>query len=515
MNYKENRKEKTVAFITLGCKVNQYETNAMAQKLIKKGYKIVEHNQKADIYIINTCTVTNMSDRKSRQMIRRAKETNPQAKIMAVGCYVQVARKEIENIEEIDLVLGNEEKVDIAKYCDEILEKQGNEKEQAKIAERVEQTKTVEQAEVEELAKKLERVKPTDLKDVMHTKEFAEFGEITYTEKTRAVIKVQDGCDRFCSYCIIPYARGRVRSRKPQNVVHEITEIAKKGIKEVVITGIHIASYGKDFKEDDFKEKGCQEKDSKEKNTKERNSKEKYELIDLLEEINKIEGIQRIRLGSIEPLLITEEFVQRLSKLEKICEHFHLSLQSGCNETLKRMNRRYTTEQFKEITERLRKTYPNVNLTTDIIVGFPGETEAEFEKTYQFLKEIKFYKMHIFKYSPRKGTKAAEMKEQVPPEIKEERSKKLIELSDKNEKEYNQKYVGKEVEVLWEEEKNGVYKGHTKNYVLVELMEQELGEKMEHIVHVENTLETVRIEEAEEHHIIAKKTNCNKNVIIV
>ena len=228
-----------------------------------------------------------------------------------------------------------------------------------------------------------------------------------------------------------------------------------------------------------------------------------------MEEINKIEGIQRIRLGSIEPLLITEEFVQRLSKLEKICEHFHLSLQSGCDETLKRMNRRYTTEQFKEITERLRKTYPNVNLTTDIIVGFPGETEAEFEKTYQFLKEIKFYKMHIFKYSPRKGTKAAEMKEQVPPEIKEERSKKLIELSDKNEKEYNQEYVGKEVEVLWEEEKNGVYKGHTKNYVLVELPEQKQGGNME------NVLEVVMIEKAEKHQIIAKKTNCNKNVTIV
>ena len=468
MNCKEKGIEKTVAFITLGCKVNQYETNAMAQKLIKKGYKIVEHDQKADIYIINTCTVTNMSDRKSRQMIRRAKETNPQAKIIAVGCYVQVARKEIENMEGIDLVLGNEEKVDIAKYCDEILDK------------------------------------PADLKDVMHTKEFAEFGEITYTEKTRAVIKVQDGCDRFCSYCIIPYARGRVRSRKPENVISEITEIAKKGIKEVVITGIHIASYGKDFKEKDFKEKDCQEKDRQEKD-----SNGKYELIDLLEEINKIEGIQRIRLGSIEPLLITEEFVQRLSKLEKICEHFHLSLQSGCDETLKRMNRRYTTEQFKEITERLRKTYPNVNLTTDIIVGFPGETEAEFEKTYQFLKEIKFYKMHIFKYSPRKGTKAAEMKEQVPPEIKEERSKKLIELSDKNEKEYNQEYVGKEVEVLWEEEKNGVYKGHTKNYVLVELPEQKQGGNME------NVLEVVMIEKAEKHQIIAKKTNCNKNVTIV
>ena len=463
----EKNKIKTIAFITLGCKVNQYETNAMAQKLIKKGFEIVEHNQKADIYIINTCTVTNMSDRKSRQMIRRAKDINPKAKIIAVGCYVQVSRKEIENIEEIDLVLGNEEKVDIVKYCEEIIK---NEKE----------------AQVKTLEKVLSE-KTTDLKDVMHTKEFAEFGEITYTEKTRAVIKVQDGCDRFCSYCIIPYARGRVRSRKPENVIDEITEIAKKGIKEVVITGIHIASYGKDFKE-------------------------KYELIDLLEEINKIEGIQRIRLGSIEPLLITEEFVQRLSKLEKICEHFHLSLQSGCDETLKRMNRRYTTQQFKEITKRLRNTYPDVNLTTDIIVGFPGETEDEFEKTYKFLKEIKFYKMHIFKYSPRKGTKAAEMKEQVPPEIKEARSKKLIELSDKNEKEYNQEYVGKEVEVLWEEEKNGIYKGHTKNYVQVEMLKQDLEDSKEKIKNIENTIDTVKVEKAEEHRIIVKNTDCNKNV---
>lgn len=463
----EKNKIKTIAFITLGCKVNQYETNAMAQKLIKKGFEIVEHNQKADIYIINTCTVTNMSDRKSRQMIRRAKDINPKAKIIAVGCYVQVSRKEIENIEEIDLVLGNEEKVDIVKYCEEIIK---NEKEA--------QVKTLEEVLPE---------KTTDLKDVMHTKEFAEFGEITYTEKTRAVIKVQDGCDRFCSYCIIPYARGRVRSRKPENVIDEITEIAKKGIKEVVITGIHIASYGKDFKK-------------------------KYELIDLLEEINKIEGIQRIRLGSIEPLLITEEFVQRLSKLEKICEHFHLSLQSGCDETLKRMNRRYTTQQFKEITKRLRNTYPDVNLTTDIIVGFPGETEDEFEKTYKFLKEIKFYKMHIFKYSPRKGTKAAEMKEQVPPEIKEERSKKLIELSDKNEKEYNQEYVGKEVEVLWEEEKNGIYKGHTKNYVQVEMLKQDLEDSKEKIKNIENTIDTVKVEKAEEHRIIVKNTDCNKNV---
>lgn len=385
---------KTVAFITLGCKVNQYETNAMSQKLIEEGYKIVEHTQKADIYIINTCTVTNMSDRKSRQMIRRAKEINPEAIIIAVGCYVQVAKKEIEKIKEIDLALGNEEKVDIVKYCNEIIQK--NKKE--------------------------------EIADVMQSRKFAEFGETSYTEKTRAVIKVQDGCDRFCSYCIIPYARGRVRSREPEHIIKEIKQIANEGIKEVVITGIHIASYGKDFKKD-------------------------YKLIDLLEEINKIDGIERIRLGSIEPLLITEEFVQRLVKLEKICEQFHLSLQSGCDETLKRMNRRYTTQQFEEIVKRLRKAYDNVNLTTDIIVGFPGETEEEFAKTYKFLEKIKFYKMHIFKYSPRKGTRAEQMPQQIEPQLKEERSKKLIELSDKNEKEYNSEYVGKRVEVLWEEQK--------------------------------------------------------------
>lgn len=426
---------KTVAFITLGCKVNQYETNAMSQKLIEEGYKIVEHTQKADIYIINTCTVTNMSDRKSRQMIRRAKEINPEAIIIAVGCYVQVAKKEIENIKEIDLALGNEEKVDIVKYCNEIIQK--NKKE--------------------------------EIADVMQSRKFAEFGETSYTEKTRAVIKVQDGCDRFCSYCIIPYARGRVRSREPEHIIKEIKQIANEGIKEVVITGIHIASYGKDFKKD-------------------------YKLIDLLEEINKIDGIERIRLGSIEPLLITEEFVQRLVKLEKICEQFHLSLQSGCDETLKRMNRRYTTQQFEEIVKRLRKAYDNVNLTTDIIVGFPGETEEEFAKTYKFLKKIKFYKMHIFKYSPRKGTRAEQMPQQIEPQLKEERSKKLIELSDKNEKEYNSEYVGKRVEVLWEEQKNEIYKGHTKNYVLVEMKAKPSENK-------ENVIESVQISQAYEHYV--------------
>ena len=403
--------EKTVAFITLGCKVNQYETNAMIQEFIKNGYKLVEHTEKADIYVINTCTVTNMSDRKSRQMLRRVKHLNPNSVVVATGCYVQVSKKEIEDIEEINIILGNNEKKEIVKYVENYLNDKNRQEE---------------------------------IEDVMYKKEFVDFGDVTYSEKTRAVIKVQDGCDRFCSYCIIPYARGRVRSRKPESIISEIKKIAKNDIKEVVITGIHIASYGKDFKEE-------------------------YRLIDLLEEINKIEGIKRIRLGSIEPLLITEEFVERLKKLDKICHHFHLSLQSGCDETLKRMNRRYTIEEFKKIVKLLRNAYSDVMLTTDIIVGFPGETEEEFNKTYEFLKEIKFYKTHVFKYSERKGTKAEKMENKIPGEIKERRSQKLIELSDINEDDYNKKYIGKEVEILFEEEKNGVFQGHTNNYILGKL----------------------------------------------
>ena len=345
--------KKRVAFCTLGCKVNQYETNAMIEQFINKGYEIVEFEEKADIYIINTCTVTNMADRKSRQMLRRVKEINKDAILVACGCYAQVAKEELEKIPEIDLIYGTNEKNKIAEYIEEYIN--SNEKNKEIVT------------------------------DVMYQNEFLDFGTTLYTEKTRAVIKVQDGCDRFCSYCIIPYARGHVRSRKMESVIEEITEIALRGIKEVVITGIHVASYGKDFKE-------------------------KIGLIDLLEEINKIDGIERIRLGSIEPTIITEEFLNRLTKLEKICDHFHLSLQSGCDETLKRMNRRYTTEEFKESTKLLKNAYQNVALTTDIIVGFPGETDEEFEKTYEFLKDIDFYKMHIFKYSPRKGTKAAVMR---------------------------------------------------------------------------------------------------------
>ncbi len=449
---------KTVAFITLGCKVNQYETNAMTQQFIEKGYEVVDHTEKADIYIVNTCTVTNMSDRKSRQMLRRVKELNKEAIVVACGCYAQVAKEELEKIEEINLVLGNNEKKDIVEYVETYMHHQTlNENKEDTLhikeqSEKIEEDVKVSQnKEITANAEKNKITKnrvETQIEDVMNQKEFVEFGDITFTEKTRAVIKIQDGCDRFCSYCIIPYARGRVRSRKPEHILSEIQKIAQEGIKEVVITGIHIASYGKDFKQE-------------------------YRLINLLEEMNEIEGIERIRLGSIEPLLITPEFVSRLEKLEKVCHQFHLSLQSGCDETLKRMNRRYTTEQFKEITKLLRKTFEDAILTTDIIVGFPGESEEEFEKTYEFLKKIKFYKMHVFKYSQRKGTKAAVMPNQIDGNKKEERSRRLIELSSENEKAYNQQYVGKEVEVLFEEEKNGMWQGHTKNYILAHYKTEE------------------------------------------
>ena len=382
----------------------------MVQNFQDNGYIIVDFEDVADIYIINTCTVTNISDRKSRQMLRRAKENNENAIVVAVGCYVQVAKEEIDKIPEIDFSLGTNEKVNIVKYVEEYIKNKKN----------------------------------VNNDDVMKNKNYGDFGCVTYTEKTRAVIKVQDGCDRFCSYCIIPYARGRVRSRKPSNVLEEIKNIAKNNIKEVVITGIHVASYGKDFKEN-------------------------YKLIDLLEEINKIDGIERIRLGSIEPLLFSDEFLERLIKLEKICHHFHLSLQSGCTETLNRMNRRYSAEEFEEIVKKIRKKYSDVILTTDIIVGFPDETEEEFKKTYEFLTKINFYKMHIFKYSQRKGTNAAVMKNQIYGNVKEERSKKLLLLSEENEEKYCEKYINKTVEILFEEFDGEYYKGHTSNYIMVKV----------------------------------------------
>ena len=430
--------EKTVAFYTLGCKVNQYETNAMEQQFIQNNYKIVENTEKADIYVINTCTVTNMADRKSRQMLRRVKEINQSAVIVVCGCYAQVAKTELEQIPEVDIILGINEKNKIVQIVEEYLADKDN---------------------IIEVA------------DVSKQKEFLDFGDVTYTEKNRAVIKVQDGCNMFCSYCLIPYARGRIRSRKIENVVSEIEKIAKQGIKEVVITGIHVASYGKDFENENIR------------------------LINLLEEINKIKGIERIRLSSLEPTIVDEEFAQRLSKLEKTCDHFHLSLQSGCDATLKRMNRKYTAARYKEATEILRQYYPNANFTTDVIVGFPGETDEEFNQTYQFLKEIGFYKMHIFKYSPRKGTVAEKLPNQVDGNIKEERSKKLIELSNNMQNEKNSKYIGKTVKVLFEEYENGYYKGHTTNYMVVKVPEQEQDGFIDNIKDIEITKNDTQTEE--------------------
>ena len=426
---------KNISFYTLGCKVNQYETNAMMQKFQEAGYQIVDINDNiSDICVINTCTVTNMSDRKSRHMLRKIKEKNHNAIIIATGCYAQVAKKQLEEMSEVDIVIGNDEKNDIVYFLEEYMKKQQ---------------------------------KIVEVQDISKQKEFIDMGQITYTEKTRAVIKVQDGCNQFCSYCLIPYARGRVRSRKPESILKEIKQIAQKGIQEIVITGIHIASYGRDF------DNG-------------------YYLIDLLEEINKIDGIVRIRLGSLEPTIITEDFMKRLIKLDKICHHFHLSLQSGCDETLKRMNRKYTTSQFKEIVSRLRKYYNDVILTTDIIVGFPGETKEEFKQTYQFLKEIKFYKMHVFPYSPREGTRAAIMENQVDNKLKEHRSKELIEMSNQNQKKYNEQYVGEEVEVLFEENEDGYYKGHTQNYILVKYKTTDnLENKLKYVKVLESFIEYV------------------------
>ena len=422
----------------------------MTQKFKEAGYEIVNMNDEvSDICIVNTCTVTNMSDRKSRQALRKVKEKNKNSIIVAVGCYAQVAKQELEKMPEIDIVLGNEEKKDVVQYVENFIKSNCN----------------ITENNVNQPQRDLgiEKKKIVEIEDISTQKEFRDMGQITYTEKTRAVIKVQDGCNQFCSYCIIPYARGRVRSRNQESIIKEIIQIAKKGIKEVVITGIHVASYGRDLENENG-------------------------LIELLEKINAIDGISRIRLGSLEPKIITEEFMERLVKLEKICHHFHLSLQSGCDETLKRMNRNYTVSEIEDIIARLRKYYNDVILTTDIIVGFPGETDEEFNKTYEFLKNAKLYKMHVFQYSPRKGTRAAIMQNQIDGKIKETRSKKLIELSNKNQMKYNEKLIGKNVEVLFEDKEieNGItyYKGHTQNYILVKYKTNE---------NLENTFKNIKI----------------------
>ena len=398
---------KKFAIYTLGCKVNQYESNAIQDDFMNNGYELVDFTEFADVYIINTCTVTGMSDKKSRQILRRAKQINPNAIVCAIGCYVQVAKEDVEKIKDVDIILGTIEKKDLLKKVEELL---------------------------------VEKKRIIEAENIMHLMPYSEYNGTAYTSHIRAEVKIQDGCDRFCTYCMIPYARGPVRSRKMENVIAEIEKLRDSGIKEVVITGIHVSSYGKDFNYE-------------------------FGLIDLLEKINEIDGIDRIRLSSLEPRIITDEFVSRLIKLKKVCNHFHLSLQSGCDETLKRMNRKYTTDEFRNIVKLLRDRIPEVALTTDVIVGFPGETEEEFESTYKFLEEIKFSKMHVFKYSKRKGTPAETMPNQVPEQIKDERSKRLIEMSNKNEEEFARQYLGKEIEVLFENSKEG----HTTNYIVYEL----------------------------------------------
>lgn len=401
---------KKVAFYTLGCKVNQYETEAMLELFEKEGYQKAETEDYADVYVINTCTVTHMSDRKSRQYIRRMKKKNPDAIIAVVGCYSQVSPEEILSIEEVNLVMGTNDRKQI-----------------------VEQVKKIDATK-----------KVSTVDDIMKVKAFEEI-EINKTNgKTRAFMKIQDGCDRYCSYCIIPYARGRVRSRDLESIINEVKTLAENGYKEVVLTGIHVASYGKDIKDKDIK------------------------LLDVIKQINDISGIERIRLSSVEPILFTDEFVEAISTMDKVCPHYHLSLQSGCDETLKRMRRRYTTEEYKTILDRLRAEIPNVSITTDVIVGFPGETDEEFEKTYEFLKEIELTHMHVFKYSPRKGTPAATMENQVDPSKKHDRSEKLLELNRENFQKFGQKMLNKEFNVLFEQKVgDNKYEGLTENYVKV------------------------------------------------
>lgn len=409
-----------VAFLTLGCKVNSYETDAMEQLFIKSGYDIVDFNSKADVYIVNTCSVTNMADRKSRQMLHKAKKNNSNAIVVAVGCYVQAAPEEIIKDEAIDLIIGNNKKKDIVNIVEEHISK--------------------------------------SVIDINDTKENIEYEELEINktqENTRAYIKIQDGCNQFCSYCIIPYVRGRIRSRQLDSIMQEVHSLADNGYKEVVLTGIHISSYGLDFE-------------------KEKVNGFKYEyLLEVIEEIAKVEGIERIRLGSLEPRIITEEFVEKLSKIDKVCPHFHLSLQSGCDETLRRMNRKYTSEQFMDSCNILRKYYDNPSLTTDVIVGFAGETDEEFDITYDFLSQVKFSQMHVFKYSIRKGTVAEKLPNQISDDIKNKRSKKLIAMSEKNHCEYMDLFKNSKQLVLFEEKTliNGkeYYVGHNERYVKVAL----------------------------------------------
>ena len=409
-----------VALHNLGCKVNAYETEAMQQMLEAAGYEIVPFEPGADIYVINTCSVTNIADRKSRQMLHKAKKMNPDAIVVAAGCYVQADTKKAEADASIDIIIGNNKKQELIPI--------------------LESYRTGHQ-------------KTTECVDINHTKEYENL-EIDRTEEhTRAYLKVQDGCNQFCTYCIIPYARGRIRSKKTEDVVNEVKRLAASGCQEVVLTGIHLSSYGKERPED------------------------QENLLTLIQALHQVDGIERIRLGSLEPGIITEEFAAAISSLPKVCPHFHLSLQSGCTTTLKRMNRRYTAEEYREKCEILRKYYPAPALTTDVITGFPGETEEEFEESRSFVDSIHFYETHIFPYSKREGTKAAGMPDQLTEQVKKERSRILIALGKEHQREYMEQFLGQEKEVLFEEQQTvegqEYWTGHTMEYLKIAVISEE------------------------------------------
>ena len=411
---KNTEGKQLVAFATLGCRVNHYETEAMAEKFIREGYEVTDFGNFADVYVINTCSVTNMSDKKSRQIIGRARRTNKDAIIAAVGCYSQVSPEEVAKIEGVDVVLGTRNKGDIVYYVNKAKDEQ---KPQMMVGE------------------------------VLRNKQFEDLNIEEFQDKTRAFLKIQDGCNRFCSYCVIPYTRGTTCSKDPEKVLNEIRQLAEHGFKEIILSGIHTASYGVDLEGD-------------------------ITLVSLLEEIEKLDGIERVRIGSIEPSFFTDEVIEKIKNMKKLCPQFHLSLQSGCDATLKRMNRRYTAKEYEDAVYKIRENLKDASITTDVIVGFPGETEEEFNETYEYLKKLKLTKTHIFKYSQRKGTKAYDMPNQIDGTIKEKRSKALIELNNKNEADFSRALVGRDMDVLVEQEvpnKPGVFEGYTRNYVKVEI----------------------------------------------
>lgn len=403
---------KTVGLFTLGCRVNQYETEAMAEKFISEGYSVVNFEDHADVYVINTCTVTNMGDKKSRQMIHRARRKNKRAIIAVVGCYSQISPGKVSKIEGVDVVLGTRNKEDIIYFIKKAC---------------------------------LEQNKIIEVGDVLKNRVFEDLSIDKYQHRTRAFVKIQDGCNRFCSYCLIPFARGAVCSKPPSKILEEVEKLAHNNFREITLSGIHIASYGTDLKSG-------------------------WDLMKILEEVDGVSGIERVRIGSIDPKFFTDDVIDRIKKLKKLCPHFHLSLQSGCDETLRRMNRHYTALEYERIVNELRNKIEDVSITTDVIVGFPGETEDEFNKTYDFLKKMKLSKIHVFKYSPRKGTRAADMKGQIDGKVKEERSGEIIKLDRKLEKKFMGSFLGRNMDVFYESKfhgDNNCYEGYTPNYMKV------------------------------------------------